>query len=332
MLLRIISVIWSLSIGLAFAGAMGAECEKTQVTTPCPQTNWEISAKALYMHIYMGGDSSARNYATTVENAIQGGITPKWGVGFELNGGYHFDRGSDISANWSHWDRSTTKTRQSVAAFPASVLNLPGNISGLVTVNELSSTVRPRWDAVNLEFGQLIEFDPHRTIRPFAGISYVRILAGSSTTVNAMFTPDSGGALVPYSSYNLISLAYNGVGPRVGGDLQFDWRNGLAFYIDGAVAVFVGSSKYSDFQSINHVTINGTNSIAVPEVEAKIGGSYSFPFPFVSGKGSINAGWTWVAYMGPLSESTTSLLKGPTNVNFNIQGGYLGLTWVGEIG
>lgn len=303
-----------------FAGTMGPVCTPGNVTVPCERSAWDFAGQALYLEpSYSGHDF----YGSTISNAAYntaGGTRTynnmdKWGWGFKLEGSYHYNTGNDIDLNWYHWNRSTTVTPNTV---------LFSEFAGLDTfATGLSLALKPQWDAVNLEFGQHVDFSPMSNVRVHAGLEYARI----KSSVTASTTGATGTDVITSLSSN---TTYNGVGPRVGADLGYGWDNGLSVYGNGGLALLAGTSKFTVTEIENSVTFvaTGSSTVVVPELEAKLGAMYTYAM--AQGDLSLDVGWMWVNYFN--SQNLGSHHGGHTRQSdFAVQGPFIGLKWIGNV-
>lgn len=306
----------------AFAGTMGPVCTPGNVTVPCESTAWDIGIQALYLKPayndngfnYIGSTSTTTNGTKIITEHES---DPDWGWGFKLEASYHFGTGNDLNLNWYHLDdNSNTQT------FGAN-FDLFGEFDefdGIFTSQRV--TIDPRWDAVNLEFGQHVDFGALKNIRFHGGVQYARIetdLAWLASGADGLF-----GSLKANSKYS-------GFGPRIGADYSYDLGNGLAMYAKGAGAILVGDSDFdvvANFGAtgVDTVSISGTadsKTAIVPEVEAKLGLTYTYAM--AQGDLSIDAGWMWVNYFN--AQTTINL----DDSDFGVQGPFVGLKWVGTV-
>lgn len=259
----------ALGSSAVFAGTMGPVCAPGNVTIPCEKTAWDFGAQALYLEPTY---SNGLGYVSEV--TLPGGVTryedvdSKWGWGFKLEGSYHFNTGNDLNLNWYHVNNSHTGT------FPAgaSIDDVP--VQGNYVVD-------PKWDAVNLELGQHVDFSDMKNIRLHGGVQYARI--NTSVSTNGIFST---------TATSQENMTYNGFGPRFGGDMTYELGNGFSVYGNGAGAMLIGTSKAS---VANAFSISRTTM--VPELEGKLGAKYNFAMP--QGDVGLDVGYMWVNYFNP---------------------------------
>ena len=167
-----------------------------------------------------------------------------------------------------------------------------------------------------MEFGQHVDFGDREKIRFHGGVQYARI----NSQVHV------GTSLVSVLSED---LTYNGFGPRAGMDMAYHWGNGFAMYANSALSLLAGSSKFNNSFATNPAivaTYTGSTTAIVPEVEAKLGATYTYAM--AQGDLSLDVGWMWINYF----QVTTPIISGDVHSeNFGFQGPFVGLKWVGNI-
>lgn len=324
-----------ISHGLTFAGAMGSACVPGNVTTPCERTGWLVGVQALYLQPSFGGNGlgySTFSYGTDVFGTTVGAgvaantisnVKPDWSWGFQIEGAYQFGTGSDIDVNWYHLDHTTSEFLPQGTLFSG---NAPALYAGLIEVN-------PRWDAVNIEIGQLINFDESKRMRLHGGLDFSRVQ--TTFTNSPRLRPTEGPLFVTTDK-----ISFNGFGPRIGDDFFYEFGNGFGVYAKGAAALLIGTAKQDvsgylnlafpqSFSTGNYVQKN--TSVVIPELEAKLGLKYDYAT--TQGIWEVDAGYMWINYFNSLVSQTGSGLAGSasstsTNANFNLNGLYFGLKWV----
>ena len=303
----------ALGSSAVFAGTMGPVCVPGNVTVPCESTAWDFGVQALYLEPVHSGDFG---YAGYQYNTVTGynrfnEFDNRWGWGFKLEGSYHFSTGNDLDVNWYHFNK---KTHRTFTVFDPTV-GLAGTTYA-TTVNP-----EPKWDAVNVEFGQHVDFGEFKDIRFHAGVQYARIEHDLR-----IYTPF-------FATYGHNELRYSGFGPRIGADMQYNFGNGFAIYGNGATAVLIGESKF------NHNAVNGVFGIfpgsgsktaMVPEIEAKLGAKYTYAM--AQGDLSLDAGYMWVNYFNANHAAAPFLATAIVRESdFGLHGPYIGLKWVGNV-
>lgn len=306
------ATVLALSSSLAFAGTMGPVCVPEDVTVPCERSAWDVGVHALYLQPVFNGQGGQYvgqfvlpTSRTLADN--EGG----WGFGFKLEGSYHFNTGNDLNLNWSHLN-DNTRTK-------AYGRNFFFFDFGVLPPTEYNAyTVSPEWDAVNLEFGQHVDFGKQFNIRFHGGAQYARIKNDISVVGTAQ-------NLTHFNFY--MPTKFDGFGPRVGADISYDLGKGIGIYANGAAAILAGTSKFTrtltnNFQRTT-TQASGSRTTLVPELEAKLGLSYNYPIG--NGDLVIDGGYMWVNYLNALNTYTLD------DMDFGVQGPYVGLKWIGTV-
>lgn len=324
-----------LSNSLAFAGAMGPSCTPGTVSIPCNQTAWSFGGQALYLKPSFGGDGlgySVFSYGADIFGNVVGAnvptntivnSTPDWSWGFQIEGAYHFGMGNDVDINWYHLSSNTSRRLPEGYLFSG---NAPALYAGLIEVS-------PAWDAVNVEFGQLINFDETKIMRIHAGLDFSRVK--TTFTNYPQYLPSSGPLFITTDN-----ISYEGVGPRIGDDFTYKLGRGFGVYAKGAASLLIGTAKQNvsgypnlafpnSFSTGNYVQTN--HSVVIVELEAKAGLKYDYPTAY--GLWGVDVGYMWVNYFNALVSQTGSGLAGSAvsvnnAANFNLNGLYFGLKWV----
>jgi hypothetical protein len=307
----------ALGSSAVFAGSMGPVCSSVNVTVPCESTAWGFGADALYLQ----PATTAGEYNFVAQNG-QGryvNFPNKWAWGFKLEGSYHYGTGSDTNLNWYHVNKAATKSF-TAAGYTSPTFGLLG--AGTTA----SASLDPKWDQVNLEFGQHVDFGENKSIRFHGGVEYARVANSATYT------------LTNTTVMNAVSTAnptYNGFGPRVGADMNYDWGNGLGIYANGAGAMLVGTSKQNNsaawtgsFAVPGSAYSSFSQTTIVPELEAKLGIKYDYAM--AQGDLTLDVGWMWINYF---NSSSSQLSTGVDVVSgdFGLQGLYFGLKWLGNV-
>ena len=333
-----------------FAGTMGPVCVPGNVTVPCEASAWDFGGYALYLQptysgtmAYVGSYDTAARIAgnpITTETSHLNHIkrAQPWNWGFKLEGSYHYGMGNDVNLNWYHYSN-----KSNFAYVNGTNVNAQFTADPLLGY-AVAATQKPQWDAVNLEFGQHVDFTEASKIRFHAGAQYGRVNTSESGVYanNVGVTDVTTGAVVgAYSN----SSTYNGFGPRTGADLSYGFGNGFSLYGNGAATLLVGKSKFStslvgtrvidiplDVHAWDNTTY-GSSTAVVPELEAKLGAVYTYAM--TSGDLTLDAGYMWVNYFNVQTGDTYAAYNTSTagaQNDFSLNGVYFGLNWRGNIG
>ncbi len=298
--------ILTLSTSAVFAGTMGPVCVPGNVTVPCETRAWDFGIQALYLKSVYDEDLAYMHGYTPV-NGVQNhnDVNLDWGWGFRLEGSYHFSTGNDLTVNWIRYEKSTDFN------------NVIIDDTGTRNISDFSW--KPRFNAVNVEFGQHADFGMMKNIRFHGGLQYANIKTDFSRR-----HPNNEGVIVTGYHY----MKFNGIGPRTGLDMSYDFGNSFAVYGTGAAAILVGTSDFSTVPGgINGVANIGSKTAIVPELEAKLGATYTYTMS--NGNLTLDAGWMLMNYFNAQHIFTNDLASGESD--FALHGPYIGLKYVGNI-
>lgn len=293
----------ALGSSVAFAGTMGPVCTATPVTVPCETFAWDFGGKALYLQALYSNLFGYESFTTDTVGDTRFHNNNRWGWGFMIEGSSHFGTGNDVNVNWYHFSKDHNRNNVELVA------DLAGEFE-FGTLEALS--IRPQWDAVNVEFGQHVDFGEFKDIRFHAGGQFVQVKHRVYGFVND-------------SNYRRAFDKFEGFGGRVGADMNYGFGNGVAIYGNAAAAVLIGTSKFGEFATVAGIvtpSFTGSRNALVPELETKLGATYTYGMP--QGNLILDVGYLWVNYFNALNRPILSS-------DFGVDGVQFGLKYIGAV-
>ncbi|MDR3478853.1 MAG: Lpg1974 family pore-forming outer membrane protein [Gammaproteobacteria bacterium] len=345
-------------VGLAFSSSalyagtlLPMENNNLKVTMPDTHPGFKFSIAALALK------PGANNLNYVIYNKELPVQTPTWteeelkpsnAFAFELGAGYNFAEGKDVNLDWTHLDTSTSAT--TVAPNFNYFLGPDYQIGpdGL-PIRSSTGHVKFRYDVINLDVGQFVDFGRHLEMRFLGGIStaFLREQVTSTYAGNILAGQYQG----PFSMQQQVTANFTGAGPRIGLNANYILDNGFGFMGEGAFSALIGSSySKTNFtgssqqllvlygQTINRQFIRDQNvSQVIPGLDAKLGVTYKHSFNKDTLL-TVSAGYQGAVYFNAISQylpgtlvSGQSLTTGGIFVatmnhtlsNYSVQGPFL---------
>ena len=303
------AAVLALGSSAVFAGTMGPVCTPGNVTVPCERSAWDIGGQAIDLQIVNNNDFGA--FADTTGRFRD---DSRWRWGFQLEGSYHFNTGNDATLTWYHLDTGTRGF-----AFAA-----VDPISGIAV--DAIGGVKHKWDAVNGELGQFVDFSATNKMRFHGGFQWARV---KTDRVIDVLSPGLFDVAAGYTNQ------YNGFGPRAGIDMNYLFAGyGFGIYAKAATSILVGTSKFNaaavDFTAVplpTSITLSGSKTAIVPVLDAKLGANYTYSM--AQGDITLDGGYMWFNYFNALNR--VSVTGEPRSTDFGASGPYVGLKYVGNV-
>lgn len=324
----------------AFAASYTPEpapaCTPGNVTVPCEKTAWDVGFTGMYvqatnddLHDYQTGGPVAAGTTNSFNTHV---LSPDWDFAFNLQGSYHWGTGNDVNLNWTHYS-NTHNSAVSGGAAGGGAGSPNGRFVG--PFNNINSSVKFQHDAVNLEFGQMINVGDHVNMRFHAGGQWARV-DGTFTQTGINNAPVGANA----SATDTNTSEFNGVGPRFGMDASYHFGNGLSIVGRSAAALLVGDIDTNNNQSVT--TGAGVTTVTivtqkertiVPSLNADLGVGYTHAM--AQGDLGLEAGYRVATVMQSVrwvdSANTNGGLTGNEVSNFGYHGPYLTVKWTGNM-
>jgi len=208
-----------------YAPAPAPSCAAGNVTVPCERSAWDLGVDALYLR------------ADDTQLANVNGFRAKYGLGFRLEGSYHFGTGNDVNVNWSHIKKTTDGT------FIAAPLSMKNTL-----------------DVVNFELGQMVNFGESVSMRFNGGLQYASVKQDYTNTT--ITTDHKVSAMGPRAG--MMSKYDFGNGFGVYGDLS-------AAVLVGKTEVTGNTNVYSTILSTDaNLGVTYTHSMAQGDLTTRL--------------------------------------------------------------
>ncbi len=276
------------------------------VTIPSFAGGFEFTLGAIYMTPdtsnldYLGTVESELGSPNSVNSRIDYSVNPNYNWGFLLGLGYVFPGTSnDVKVDWMYF-HNDFKSSEFVVGEDTGVAFKPGGVFDMGSENLLfaQGNVNYKFDAVDLTFGQYLNFGSRLQTRLFTGLRYMRLDDDLSTdyaiVTNRSFF-DTGSVSNNFVTGEVDS-SFNGLGPMVG--IKADLYLGGGFSMSGGFdsALLVGNLGLSASADTATFTQSGTTApfrlttanninygfdsqqVIAPGFDAKFGLNYKYQF------------------------------------------------------
>jgi hypothetical protein len=251
-------------------------------------SQWNLGVTALYAQpaysqpaTYETIDSTSISGTTTTNDNRNYSISPQYDWGYEALLGYRF-KGSDRDLTLTYMHFANTET-DSVNTVPAGATTSP------FFVNTAEGELYSQLDMADLVAGQRFHFAQALTTRFVAGVAYARIQQDLTGEYDEG-TLTSVASGVPANSTSSNTSTFNGVGPKLGANADYEISHSGFGLVGGvSAALLFGSLDHSNTVTQNFigggVTTTTTTknridptSTSVTNLNANLGTRYDIAF------------------------------------------------------
>lgn len=333
---KVIIIAMILKSGTIFSGTGGNMCQVLNVNIPCKEeANWGFGSKALYFQPNITFENQSYIDVGNIDTELFS-KNPNRGWGFMLEGIYNFNTKNSVTLNWYHVESKLqenlnyTRTLNIPTGLNTSIIEPSDNNFSNISINNTKDSLSPKWDMVNLEIGQYINFSNINKIRLHGGLEYSRLISNDSDYVDGNITK-TDNTTVSFAGTINNKPSYNGFGPRFGVDMGMKSNKGVEIYANMATGLLIGNAK-SMTQSINkilksNIILSGSANMIVPEIDGKLGIDYTNIL--TKGNLIIDCGWMWINYFNAIrAQNSTNLNTTIHSYDFGLNGLYFGLKWL----
>jgi len=286
------------ALGLS-APVFADNCSPFAVTVPNQQGGFTAAADALYLRPTAADLSYGIQVGNITGNPLTVPVTinnvnPSYNWGFDVMAGYRIPcTGNDVTLGWTHLGETTDSSSTSDPF-------LPQVVDG-VSFNQ-SSSVKFKYDAVDLDVGQRVNFGDYFNFRLFTGVRWADLEQNSNNSYSLV---DS------VNRTNIVSLGINqdsefkGVGPQLGLDGRYCLGYGFGLDAGATFSALIGHVDSSTAIPVNVVNTNVLNvnidqekkNRVVPAMDANLGLDYTYNFNNAYRSSLVvQAGWKVINY------------------------------------
>lgn len=206
-------------------------------------------------------------------------IGTPWDWGGMIEGNYYLEENTDITLNWLHYN------------FDYYSLLTGADFSAANNLNNIYA-----------ELGHAFDLSSTSTARLSGGIQYLRLNTDKYDELSTSFNDK-----------------YQGLGPRVGFNLNYRANEYFSLFTNSAVSILMGTlTSFFNDASMRH------HALSIPAVEEKLGVSYTKPLK--QGMVSLSTGWLVVSYFNLTSYFPSDNM---VSSNLTLSGPFLEAKWRG---
>lgn len=317
------------------------------VTIPQQVGSWSIAVEALYGQVTNGNF----NYASVNDPAIDvdlandfigidyaskiKSVKPDYNWGWKLDLMYNFEgNGRDAQLTWTHYNHHTSSSTTDADG----TYMLGTGFAILPAWDVAEGHTKADYDAVDLMFGQKMDFADKVMVRLSGGMRYVdlRNKDHGEYFLGDFIDGDDDTFVEEEISYK---SQFQGLGPRAAVNTRVALGGGFSVVGSMGTSLLIGSQKASLNDQIDILVEDTllididagakktTSTRIVPELDMRLGVNYTYAFNPDTALG-VELGWEAVNYFNVKDTSLMGYLdtvSGAEETDFGLQGPYLRL-------
>lgn len=317
------------------------------VTIPQQVGSWSIAVEALYEQVTNGNFNYASVNDVAVDIDLANGfigvdeatkiksVKPNYNWGWKLDLMYNFEgNGRDAQLTWTHYnhhDSSSTTDLDGTFLLGTGFAILP-------PWEAAEGHTKADYDAVDLMFGQKMDFADKVMVRLSGGVRYVDLRnKDSGDYFLGDFIDGDGNTFVEEEI--IYKSQFQGLGPRAAVNTKVQLGGGFSVVGSFGTSLLIGSQKASLndhidiliedvlFIEANANAKKTTSTRVVPELDMRLGVNYTYAFNPDTAFG-VELGWEAVNYFNVKDTSLVGYfdtVSGAEETDFGLQGPYLRL-------
>ncbi len=301
----------------SYADKASTSSHSFEITTP------EVRHVVEYSVALIGLKPAATNLNYVIYNKELPVQSPTWiekeidtqmTAAFELGIKYHFSAGRYVSLDWTHLNSSSDNA---ISAPNASYFLGPDYEIGPdgIEIRHAVGSAQFKYDVINLNAGQALDFGQHVETRFFMGLSNGYLREQVNATYSGVTIITTPGHFGPFSTKQKVTANFTGIGPRFGFDASYLTDRGFVFFGEAAASALIGSN-YSKTayisssqelldlygQTVNYQTIKDQHvTQVIPGFDGKLGVSYEHLFSH-DVLLTLSAGYQAAVYINAISQ------------------------------